>query len=118
MIKLIESAVVTCLKNANIDGVGENVGVTVPATTPDEYIVVEKTGSDYENHIATATIAVQSYSKKSMLRAMEINEAVKEAMALLPYSADVFSVRLNSDYNFTDTTTREYRYQAVFNVAF
>ena len=118
MINIIESAVVARLVNANIDGVGDHVGVTVPATTPDEYIVVEKTGSDNENHIATATIAVQSYSKKSMLRAMEINEAVKEAMAQLPYTDDVFSVRLNSDYNFTDTTTREYRYQAVFNVAY
>ena len=28
----------------------------------------------------------------------------------------VTKVSLNSDYNYTDTTTKHYRYQAVFNV--
>ena len=29
---------------------------------------------------------------------------------------DIIEVELQSDYNFTDTETKEYRYQAVFNV--
>ena len=28
----------------------------------------------------------------------------------------IVSVSLNSDYNYTDTTTKEYRYQAVFDI--
>ena len=28
----------------------------------------------------------------------------------------IASVRLNSDYNYTDTTTKQYRYQAVFDI--
>lgn len=29
---------------------------------PEEYILIEKTGSGEENHIAAATLAIQSYS--------------------------------------------------------
>jgi hypothetical protein len=29
---------------------------------------------------------------------------------------DVLSVELNSNYNYTDTSTKEYRYQAVFDI--
>ena len=31
---------------------------------------------------------------------------------------EVSACRLNSDYNFTDTTTKHYRYQAVFDLVF
>ncbi len=117
MVEIIEKEVLNYLTN-KIDGIGENVFVTVPVDALDEYIVIERTGGDKTNYVCTATIAVQSYSKKSMLRAIEINEAVKSAMDLMPYYADVFSCRLNSDYNYTDTDTKYYRYQAVFNIAY
>ena len=29
---------------------------------------------------------------------------------------EIVSVELNSDYNYTDTTTKEYRYQGVYNI--
>ena len=29
---------------------------------PEEYVLIEKTGSGEENHIASATLAIQSYS--------------------------------------------------------
>ena len=115
---MIEKIVMDYLISANIDGVGGNVKVTVPVNPPDEYIIIEKTGSNEENVIEEATMAIQSYSKKSMLRAIEINEAVKDAMRAMPWSTDVFSVKLNSDYNFTDTETKEYRYQAVYNITY
>ena len=115
---MIEKIVMDYLISANIDGVGGNVKVTVPVNPPDEYIIIEKTGSNEENVIEEATMAIQSYSKKSMLRAIEINEAVKTAMREMPWSTDVFSVKLNSDYNFTDTETKEYRYQAVYNITY
>jgi hypothetical protein len=47
---------------------------------------------------------------------MQLNEAVKVAMADLITLDSVSGVSLNSDYNFTDSTTKEYRYQAVFLV--
>ena len=33
---------------------------------PEEYVLIEKTGSGEENHIASATLAIQSYSGSKM----------------------------------------------------
>ena len=77
------------------------------------FVVVEKTGSRMENHIYTATIAVQSYAA-TLFEAAQLNELVKAAMFDMLSLGAVSSVRLNSDYNFTDTATKSYRYQAVF----
>ena len=115
---MIEKTIIEYLISANIDGVGDNVFVAVPVNPPAEYIVIERTGGSITNQIDGATVAIQSISKNSMLRAIEINEAVKSEMFLLPYSAHAFSVRLNSDYNFTNTETKEYRYQAVFEIRY
>jgi hypothetical protein len=55
-----------------------------------------------------------------MLQAMVLNDEVKDALLgdSLSYGLveedDIVSVELNSDYNFTDTETSEYRYQAVY----
>lgn len=93
------------------------VSVHMEKSTEDEYVLIEKTGSGEENHVNSATIAIQSYST-SLYKAAELNEAVKVAMNELPYKADVSSAKLNSDYNYTDTTTKSYRYQAVYDLVF
>lgn len=86
-----------------------------PSASTGKYVVFEKTGSGKRNHLPTATFAFQSYAK-SLYEAMELNARVKEAVEGLIELDDIRSVRLNSDYNFTDTTTKEYRYQAVFDI--
>lgn len=90
----------------------------VPEQPDAEYIIIEKTGSGCTNHIERATFAVRSCSRLSLLRAAEINELVKEAMDALPERPEVFRSALNSDYNYTDTETKTYRYQAVYDITF
>ena len=82
-----------------------------------EYVIIQKTGSSRENYINSATFAIQSYST-SMQGAVDLNETVKDVMDHFWETAAVFSCRLNSDYNFTDTETHRYRYQAVYDVTF
>lgn len=82
---------------------------------PEKYYILEKTGSSLENFVYHSTFAVQSYSDK-MSDSMEMNEAAKDAMFLAMELDDISNVTLNSDYNYTDTTTKKYRYQAVFDV--
>ena len=84
---------------------------------PGEFFLVEKTGSSRENQILRATFAVQSYAG-SMYRAAEMNQMAIGWLDDLPDERDVFSVELNSDYNFTDVNTRKYRYQAVFDIVY
>jgi hypothetical protein len=86
---------------------------------PEEYYLIEKVGGGERNHILNATIAVQSISAVSMLRAAEMSEAAEKAMRDLPAKVDdVSRSRLNAAYNFTDTETKEYRYQAVFDLIY
>ena len=60
-------------------------------------------------------MAVQSYAG-SLLEAAQLNDQVKQAMDSLPELAGIGAARLNSDYNFTDTASKRYRYQAVYDV--
>lgn len=77
-------------------------------------VFVEKTGGRGE-HITESTVAIQSY-ETSLYKAALLNENVKAAMRTLIEVPEVCKVTLNSDYNFSDTTTKEYRYQAVFDI--
>lgn len=84
---------------------------------PERYVIIEKTGSGEENRIFSATFAVQAYAG-SLYEAAALNSLIIGYMEALPDERDVFACELNSDYNFTDTTTREYRYQAVFDIVY
>lgn len=77
------------------------------------YILLDQTGSETTNHITTTTIAVQSYAP-SLYEAMLLNERVKGAMERFAALSEVTKVELETDYNFTDTTTKQYRWQAVY----
>lgn len=82
-----------------------------------EFVLIEKTGSSESNHIYSVTFAIQSWST-SLYKAAELNEQVKEAMNKMPQIVDISKAKLNSDYNYTDTTTKSYRYQAVYDLVF
>lgn len=86
-----------------------------PIEIPEKYVIVEKVGSTTTNYIYKATIAVQSYAP-TLYMAAQLNEEVKAAVLGLLSHDDISSVVLNTDYNFTDTATKTYRYQALFNI--
>ena len=88
-----------------------------PENEPISYVLIEKTGSNTTNHIESATLAIQSYAA-SMYEAAVLNCRVKEAMknsAMLP---EISRCDCNSDYNYTNTTKKKYRYQAVFDIVY
>jgi len=112
---MIEKTVIDYLNSFTPD---ETPDIPCYAERPEEepggkYLVVEKTGSTEENHITDATIAISSYAD-TMYEASELNEAVKYVMRRITMLPNVSAVRLNSDYNFTSTAAKCYRYQAVF----
>lgn len=99
------------------DSLSVPVYMEVPANPPDSFVMVEKTGSSRANRINRATLAVQSWAD-SLLEACQLNEQVKRAMDDFLELDEISACRLNSDYNFTDPTTKHYRYQAVFDLVF
>lgn len=85
----------------------------IPENPPQTFVFVEKTGGGEQEHICTATFAVQSYAP-SLFQAAELNEKVKAAMRGLIALDRVTRVQLDSDYPFNDTARKRKRYQAVF----
>ena len=88
-----------------------------PEDPPAAYVILEKTGSEKANRIETAMVAAQSYGS-SLYEAAVLNKSVKDAFEDMTELDEIGSVRLNSDYNFTDPETKRYRYQCVFNIVF
>lgn len=90
-----------------------------PKNPASRYVVIEKTGGARENFIDSSILTIQSYGP-SLYEAARLNDEVKKWMldgleGLITVS-DVSNVNLNSDYNFTDTSTKKNRYQALFDV--
>lgn len=94
-----------------------NVGVYAekPQTDKTRYIVVEKTGGSRQNRLQHDTVAIQSYAQ-SMLEADRLNEEVKEAMDEMNQMKEIAASRYQTDYNFTDISTKEYRYQCIYEI--
>lgn len=86
-----------------------------PSSPPPKYVLIEKTGSGRSNKIDSSTFVFQSYAS-SMYEAAELNELVKRAVDESIENDEITRAQLNSDYNFTDTTTKQYRYQAVYDI--
>lgn len=91
----------------------------IPKEPASQFVIIEKTGSTHENHVDSAIMTIQSYAP-SLQNAMELNELVKywmlDGMEGLITLDEIASVNLNSDYNYTDTTSKRYRYQSVFEI--
>lgn len=93
------------------------VKMEIPKDCPSKIYILEKTGGAMSNHVYHSTFVVQSISKDSRYDASDLNEAVIHEMVYgLIECPDIVGVTLNSNYDFTDTTTKRYRYQAVFDV--
>ena len=88
-----------------------------PDKAPDRYVLIEKTGGSSENFVYSDTIAIQSYAE-SLYEASKLNEEVKKAMSKIVSLDSVGKAKLNTDYNFTDTAKKKYRYQAVYDLTY
>ena len=101
-----------------IDYLSENLEVFVGMEAPEQttsYVLVDKTGSSRNNHIITSSFAIQSYGA-SLYEAMLLNDEVRQVMDGFLELNQITRVELETDYNFTNTATKQYRWQAVYNI--
>ena len=102
-----------------IEYLNDNLSVPAYGQRPEDisgsFVVVEKTGSTTDNRVTTSTLAIQSNADR-LSAAADLNEQVKAAMMNAVSLDSIGGVELASDYNFTNTASKQYRYQAVFNV--
>ena len=99
-----------------LDYLGEHLTAPVymeePINKPASYVLIERTGSSESDLIESTTLALQSYGA-SLYDAAVLNMAVKARIKQAVELPSVSAVYINSDYNFTDTETKRYRYQCV-----
>ena len=110
---MIEEIIFNYLKST----LSVDVYMEIPPNPPETFVCIEKTGSSEQNYITTATFAIQSYAN-SLHSAAKLNYKVIEKMKKMNMLDEVFSSNLNSDYNFTDTSTKKYRYQCIFDITY
>lgn len=108
---MIEEIVFNYLKNKL------NVPVTFENINEVEYVLIGKSGSSRFDFTNTATFFIQSYSS-SKYKVSLLNEKVKDVMNDLIELDEITSLHLNSDYDYTDTTIKKYRYQALFDIGY
>lgn len=110
---MIEEVVLNYLKSM----MSVDVYMEIPPNPPESFVRIEKTGSDESEHIDSATFALQSYAN-SLYEAAKLNYEVINKMKKINTLDMVFSAKLNSDYNFTDPSTKKYRYQCIFVITY
>ena len=101
-----------------INYLGAKLDVPVVMEAPNQvtdYVLLDKTGSGRSNHIVTSTFAIQSYGK-TLYDAMLLNDKVVKAMTDMITLDNITKVELETDYNFTNTASKQYRGKAVFNI--
>ena len=99
-----------------LDYLGSNLDVPVVMEAPDQttgYVLIDQTGSSRTNLIISTTFAIQSYGA-SLYDAMVLNDEVKDAMVGFAELDEITRVELETDYNYTNTATKQYRWQAVY----
>ena len=99
-----------------LDFLDSNLDVPVVMEAPEQttgYVLIDQTGSSRTNHIITTTFAIQSYGA-SLYDAMVLNDEVKDAMVSFAELDEITRVELETDYNYTNTATKQYRWQAVY----
>ena len=104
---------VTLLNYLNSAGLSAPVYAEQPKDKPAVFFVIEKSGSSRVNQIDESDFIVQSYAPTKYLAA-SMNEEIKEVMFGARFLDEVSAVELNSDYDYTDTDSKTYRYQAVY----
>lgn len=95
----------------------DDVYTETPQEPPSVFVRIEKTGGNRNAYLKRATVAIQSYGS-SLYEAALLNESVIEATLNIDELDSISRCELNSDYNFTDTQQKKYRYQAVFNLTY
>ena len=101
-----------------LDYLSENLSVGVYAEAPTEltnYVLLDQIGSSESNHIITTSIAIQSYGA-SLYEAMVLNDEVKTAMKGFVQLDQITRVECETDYSQTNTETKQYRWQAVYDI--
>lgn len=86
-----------------------------PHKNEPRYYLIQKVGSSRDNKIDSSMIVVESHAQ-SRYDAAVLNHDMIEAMDDIIRLDEIGSCKKNSDYDYTDTSKKVYRYRALFEI--
>lgn len=111
---MIETIVLNYLKTKmNVDVVME-----YPTKATSTFLLLEKVGGgQQEKYLSNASFTIQSYAP-SLAECAKLNDQVVNCIKQLDELQEISKVEVDSSYNFTDPSTKQYRYQALFDIVY
>lgn len=113
---MIEATIISYLIDAAIPGIGSHIYAETPAENiPENYVLIRRTGGSMADYIRQYNIYTETVGK-DRLTTLQNHEAVIAAMLEIRDHTELMACRLNSDYDATTTRTKDYRYQALWQI--
>ena len=111
---MIETILLNYLKEKlNVD-----VFMEYPKENKSTFLLIEKVGGgQQEKYLNNASFTIQSYAP-SLYECAVLNDQVIKCMKHLDELNEISKIELDSSYNFTDPTTKQYKYQALFDIIY
>ena len=91
------------------------VRAEIPADPPGRFVTLKRTGRGKENGLQAGMLIADSYAE-TLAEAAKLNEQVKAVLDELDTLDEISSAQLSTDYPVTDTGSKRYRYQAVYEI--
>ena len=91
------------------------VRMEIPEDRPSRFVVLKRSGRGRESGLYAANLIAESHAQ-TLAQAAELNEQVKAVLDELETLDEISSAELATDYPVTDTGTKQYRYQAVYEI--
>ena len=86
-----------------------------PSPPPARYYIIEKTGGGRVDTLHHTMLNVESHAP-TLYETVQLHDTAMAAMLQADSLAAVSKVSLNTEYNNTDTETKSYQYEAVYEV--
>lgn len=111
---MIETVIIDYLVGLGI--AAGHVYAETPVNPPAEYVVISRTRGAKTNQIRSYGIYTESRSKTSKETAAVLHEAVLSAMEEIRDHTSLMRCDLETEYDAAMTSTKEYRYQALWGI--
>lgn len=112
---MIETKIITYLISRNIPGIGSNVYAEAPVDPPAVYVIVHRSGGNKRNQLRANNLYTEVHAP-SRADAAALAELVIAAMGDVTTVTNIFGCHLNTDYDATSTSAKDYRYQQLWQI--
>ena len=118
----VEEIIIDYLTENSITGIGEHVYAEKPVDQEDAYILIRRTGGSERDYIRSYLMITEVCVRRdegnglTKLYAADIFEELLRKMQSITGTTALYGCHKNSDYDATDPDSKEYRYQALWEV--